>query len=104
MRRLRTQQLLDLEDKRKEKERKKDWLGVRNTRGKRETRSTTSTRNVHYVRECKLSHVDVLGEGLYGEGLRFVVVKRSDEDDNGDEKRIDWVDNYIAIREKRDGQ
>ncbi|GJU81886.1 hypothetical protein Tco_1284251 [Tanacetum coccineum] len=56
--------------------------------GRPETRSTTSTRNVHYVRECELSHVDVLGEGLYGEGLRFVVVKRSDEDDNGDKKGL----------------
>ncbi|GJV80080.1 hypothetical protein Tco_1515950 [Tanacetum coccineum] len=28
----------------------------------------------------------------------------SDEDDKDDNQRIDWVDNYIAIRNKRDGQ
>ncbi|GKA47062.1 hypothetical protein Tco_0739945 [Tanacetum coccineum] len=38
-----------------------------------------------------------------GEGLTFVVVKRSEEDDKGVNQRIDWVDNHIAIREKRNG-
>ncbi|GJV89539.1 hypothetical protein Tco_1533477 [Tanacetum coccineum] len=30
------------------------------------------------------------GEGLSEEGLRFVVVRRSDEDDKGSNQRIDW--------------
>ncbi|GJZ62069.1 hypothetical protein Tco_0618206 [Tanacetum coccineum] len=65
---------------------------------------TKSTTRYNGVRECELSHVGVLGEGLSKEGLGFMVVKRSDEDDKGDNQRIDWVNNHITIREKRDGQ
>ncbi|GKE54540.1 hypothetical protein Tco_1489696, partial [Tanacetum coccineum] len=68
-------------------------------------RSTTSTRKVHCVRECELSHMGVLGEGLYEERFRLCSKKGlSDEDDEGDNESIDWVDNHIAIRKKRDEQ
>ncbi|GJY78944.1 hypothetical protein Tco_0484745 [Tanacetum coccineum] len=42
------------------------------------------------------------GKGLSEEGLGFMVVKRSGEDDKGDNQRIDWVDNHIAIERKKD--
>ncbi|GJW29774.1 hypothetical protein Tco_0046649 [Tanacetum coccineum] len=65
------------------------------------TKGTTSTRKVLWVRECEWSHVGVLGEGFYGEGLGFMVVNRSDEYAKGDNQRIDWVDNHIAIKRER---
>ncbi|GKC97020.1 hypothetical protein Tco_1162462 [Tanacetum coccineum] len=60
-----------------------------------------STTRHNGVRECELSHVGVLGKGLSGEGLGLVV-NRSDEDDKGNNQRIDWVNNHISIRKKRD--
>ncbi|GKC92057.1 hypothetical protein Tco_1157499 [Tanacetum coccineum] len=53
------------------------------------------------VTASRLSHVGVLGEGLYGEGLGFMVVNRSDEYAKGDNQRIDWVDNHIAIKREK---
>ncbi|GKC91571.1 hypothetical protein Tco_1152220, partial [Tanacetum coccineum] len=54
------------------------------------------------VRECEFPQVGVLGEGLSEEGLgSYSEEGLSDEDDKDDNQRIDWVNNHIAIRKKR---
>ncbi|GJY77340.1 hypothetical protein Tco_0482456, partial [Tanacetum coccineum] len=57
------------------------------------------------LRKYELSHVGMLGEGLYGERFKLYGEEGLGyEDDKDDNQRIDWVDNHIVIREKRDGQ
>ncbi|GKE23376.1 hypothetical protein Tco_1434888, partial [Tanacetum coccineum] len=71
------------------------------------TRSTTSIKRVHCVRECELAYGYYLGKVYVKEGLcleMILKIKNEDDEDKDEIKGLIWVYDHIANKREKSGR